>query len=385
MRSLRAQTSPVISGSIAKSSCVSRSERRTSVRKALYPVSMSESVVLKRMFVSRLSARFPTRCQKRYARCGRPPESRDPYTTSATPRTIGSTRIGTSAGSYSPSASWTTTISPSTSGMAARIAAPLPRFCWWTTRRPAPAAAHRSSSSEVPSDEPSSTAITCASTPSASTRSSTSPIVLRSLKTGTTKLIRGAETGVSAGSSSTSSRGATSQRCGAALIDPIVCASHPRQHTRADRRGSTFSRWPEKAAEVQCVAVAATTARLAAPREQRSLLDLSTGPFVLLGAAMAALTIYVAGTGDIWGFDFRGGIWAAGRDVLAGSSPYVAPDPAQLLAQGNAYIPPPLLAFLFSPLALLPFVPAVAVFGVACTAGLVLALQIVGARDWRGC
>jgi alpha-1,2-mannosyltransferase len=129
--------------------------------------------------------------------------------------------------------------------------------------------------------------------------------------------------------------------------------------------------------------VAAITARLAPPREQRSLLDLSAGPFVLLGAAMAALTIYVAATGDIWGFDFRGGVWAAGRDVLAGRSPYVAPDPAKLLAQGNAYIPPPLLAFLCSPLAFLPFVPAVTIFGVACAAALVLALRIVGVRDWR--
>lgn len=127
----------------------------------------------------------------------------------------------------------------------------------------------------------------------------------------------------------------------------------------------------------------AVTPPLAPPAAQRSLLDVSTGPFVLLGAAMAALTIYVAATGDIWGFDFRGGIWAAGRDVLAGRSPYVAPDAAKLLAQGNAYIPPPLLAFLFSPLALLPFVPAVVAFGVACTAALVFALRIVGVRDWR--
>jgi alpha-1,2-mannosyltransferase len=121
---------------------------------------------------------------------------------------------------------------------------------------------------------------------------------------------------------------------------------------------------------------------LAPPAPQRSLLDMSTGPAVLLGATMTALVIYLGTTGHIWGFDFRG-TWAAGRDVLSGSSPYAAPDPARLLAQGNAYIPPPLLAFLGSPLALLPFVPAIALFGVACTAAFVLALRIVGVRDWR--
>jgi alpha-1,2-mannosyltransferase len=129
--------------------------------------------------------------------------------------------------------------------------------------------------------------------------------------------------------------------------------------------------------------VEALTPPLAPPTPQRSLLDMSSGPFVLLGAAMAALTIYVVATGGLWGFDFHGGVWAAGRDVLAGRSPYAAPDPAKLLLQGNAYIPPPLLAFLCSPLALLPFVPAVVLFGVACTGALVLALRVVGVRDWR--
>ena len=40
--------------------------------------------------MSRESARLPTRCQKRCARCGRPPVRREPKTTSAAPRSIGS-------------------------------------------------------------------------------------------------------------------------------------------------------------------------------------------------------------------------------------------------------------------------------------------------------
>lgn len=110
---------------------------------------------------------------------------------------------------------------------------------------------------------------------------------------------------------------------------------------------------------------------------------MSSGLFVLVGLAMAMWTIYVVATVHLWGFDFHGGAWTAARDVWAGRSPYHAPDPAKLLVPGNAYIPPPLFAFLCGPLALLPFVPAVVVFGVACTAALVLALRIVGVRDWR--
>ena len=41
--------------------------------------------MLKSTFVSSERKRLPTRCQKRYARCGRPPESREPKTTSAAP------------------------------------------------------------------------------------------------------------------------------------------------------------------------------------------------------------------------------------------------------------------------------------------------------------
>jgi hypothetical protein len=97
---------------------------------------------------------------------------------------------------------------------------------------------------------------------------------------------------------------------------------------------------------------------------------------------MAAITLYVTATGH-YGLDFRGGAWAAGKDVLAGRSPYPAADPVQLLAAGNAYIAPPLLAVLSVPLSVLPFVPAVLVWNVVCTWALVLALRILGVRDWR--
>jgi alpha-1,2-mannosyltransferase len=104
---------------------------------------------------------------------------------------------------------------------------------------------------------------------------------------------------------------------------------------------------------------------------------------VLLGVFAAELVLFAAARTHIYGFDFRGGAWAAGRHILAGTSPYIAPDPARLLIPGNAYIPPPPLAVLSVPLSLMPFVPAVVLWGLACTAGLVLALRVVGVRDPR--
>ena len=62
---------------------------------------------------SRASVRslLPTKCQKLRTRCG-PPRNREPKTTSASPSSIGTRRLGMSRGSYSRSASWMTTTSP---------------------------------------------------------------------------------------------------------------------------------------------------------------------------------------------------------------------------------------------------------------------------------
>src|SRR5256885_1761261 len=97
---------------------------------------MSVSVVFHRMFVRSASTRLPTRCQNMYARCGRPPVRRDPYTTSAYPSTIGRISSITSEGSYSMSASWITTTSPVVRAIPVRTAAPSPRLrpCWSTVR-----------------------------------------------------------------------------------------------------------------------------------------------------------------------------------------------------------------------------------------------------------
>jgi hypothetical protein len=80
---------------------------------------------------------------------------REPETTSAAPRTIGSISAGTSMGSYSMSASWITTMSPSTCASPVRIAEPLPPFGLRTTRI-FRSRSHCSRIAAVPSVEPSS-------------------------------------------------------------------------------------------------------------------------------------------------------------------------------------------------------------------------------------
>lgn len=82
------------------------------------------------------------------------------------------------------------------------------------------------------------------------------------------------------------------------------------------------------------------------------------------------------------GFDLRFAFLPAARDILDGISPYPTPgDPA--LAQGVAYVYPPLVAMVFVPALALPLSAAVAL-GVAGTFALVVVtLAILGVRDWR--
>jgi hypothetical protein len=82
-----------------------------------------------------------------------------------------------------------------------------------------------------------------------------------------------------------------------------------------------------------------------------------------------------------YGFDFHGGIWKAGQDVLHGRSPYEAPNAQHLAAVGNAYIPPPLLAEVFVPLSVLPFGVAVLLLNALCVCAFVAALRLLGVRD----
>jgi uncharacterized membrane protein YebE (DUF533 family) len=73
---------------------------------------------------------------------------------------------------------------------------------------------------------------------------------------------------------------------------------------------------------------------------------------------------------------------AASKAVLQGHSPYVAPDP-HALANFDTFVYPPATAFLFSPLAVVPYELA-KVLIVALSLGSVLAaLRLLDVRDWR--
>src|SRR5438034_5346066 len=67
---------------------------------------------------------FPTACQKNRTRRG-PPWKREPYTASARPSLMGASRRGSSAGSYSRSASWATITLPVAAAIPVLSAAPL--------------------------------------------------------------------------------------------------------------------------------------------------------------------------------------------------------------------------------------------------------------------
>jgi hypothetical protein len=81
-------------------------------------------------------------------------------------------------------------------------------------------------------------------------------------------------------------------------------------------------------------------------------------------------------------FDFHV-FWTAGRDVLHGRSPY--PSPGSIAAdKRDYYVYPPLLALLMTPLAVLPFPLAGAIFSAGLLAAMFFTLWILGVRD-RSC
>jgi hypothetical protein len=104
---------------------------------------------------------------------------------------------------------------------------------------------------------------------------------------------------------------------------------------------------------------------------------------LLVVGAVVTLTQAATHRGGLapYGFDFHGGIWHAGRAVVAGRSPYSAPDPRLLAQAGNAYIPPPPLAELFIPLSVLPLWLAVILLNLVCVAAMAVALRLLGVRS----
>src|SRR2546423_2948817 len=125
-----------------------------------------------------------------------------------------------------------------------------------------------------------------------------------------------------------------------------------------------------------------------APRRWRTFDRRSVEQHTLLAAGLIALslsslTLYNKVRNGTFGFDFRGSLWKAGGDILAGRSPYPVPNAAELAHTGNAFVYPPLAALVSLPLALLAPMPAAVVWAILNAAALIVALWRVGGPDRR--
>jgi hypothetical protein len=117
--------------------------------------------------------------------------------------------------------------------------------------------------------------------------------------------------------------------------------------------------------------------------ERRSVVELILGPVNLL--LVALFSCAVVGLDVVlrpaFAWDFRP-LYLAGHDYLHLHSPYVAGTLAQLTSQNNFVYPLPIAA-LFAPISLVPYTLAAVLFVAMSAVCLVLAVWVLGVRDWR--
>lgn len=104
-----------------------------------------------------------------------------------------------------------------------------------------------------------------------------------------------------------------------------------------------------------------------------------------LPSVMYALIALRAFSGDRSGTDFLS-FWEAGRRVLAGQSPYPLVDALPAVVDQFTFAPfvyPAPAAYWLVPLAILPFAVAKTLFLALNLGSVVLALRLLGVRDWR--
>ena len=108
-------------------------------------------------------------------------------------------------------------------------------------------------------------------------------------------------------------------------------------------------------------------------------LGLGVAPVALAGIFGTVFMSRGPGRSDFWTF------WLAGRTVLHGGNPYPVlaslPDVADKWFAPFVY--PPVAAYLLAPVAVLPFTLAKIVFLLLNLAAVVVALRLLGIRDWR--
>jgi Glycosyltransferase family 87 len=106
---------------------------------------------------------------------------------------------------------------------------------------------------------------------------------------------------------------------------------------------------------------------------------------VLLFAVLPVVLLVVftaAVSRDAYAWDFHA-FWYGAGAVAHGRDPYSSPGMSPLGRPYDLYMYPPLLADLLVPLGLLPFIVAAVVFVAASTLAILLALWLLGVRDWR--
>src|ERR1700751_3105185 len=102
-----------------------------------------------------------------------------------------------------------------------------------------------------------------------------------------------------------------------------------------------------------------------------------------LWAVIAPLWILIgAGLQHHFALDFPGAFLPAAHAVLHGQSPYSAIG-SSALAEGRAFLYPPLSAYLGAPVMLLPPLAAEVIAGALVAACVPATLLVLGVRDWR--
>ena len=121
----------------------------------------------------------------------------------------------------------------------------------------------------------------------------------------------------------------------------------------------------------------------AAPNDRNEPLRRALTHGLAIWAVGAPLWVLVsAALGGRFALDFRHAFLPAAQAVLHGASPYSLPG-SQALADGTAFLYPPVGAYLLAPLTLLPTLAAEVVAVALAAAAVPATLWLLGVRDWR--
>jgi putative flippase GtrA len=138
------------------------------------------------------------------------------------------------------------------------------------------------------------------------------------------------------------------------------------------------------------------SARLQSPRRRRSEKSLlegaglrraaerlwAPGVLAVFPALVTVLFLLSAHRSGVLAADFDRSVWQAGRDVLAGDSPYGIPSHEHPLLSDRALYPP-IFIFTTLPFALLPHALGVVLWDIALGFALAAGMWLLGVRDWR--